>query len=83
MAKKRNTSRYTLREKAKIVGFGITNDLERREDEHREDGKRFTSMKQEGRRVTRESAEQWEEQRLEQYRRTHKGRNPRYNKTDK
>ena len=83
MAKKRDTHRYTLRDKAKVVGIGITKDLNRREEEHRDEGKRFTKMKREGPAVTRETAEQWEEKALEQYRKTHTGRNPRYNKTDK
>ena len=79
----RKTYRYTLRDKGKIVYYGINNDLERREAEHRDEGKRFGSMKQEGPRVTHQTAENWEEQRLEGYRSTHRGRNPRYNDTDK
>jgi hypothetical protein len=61
----------------------ITNDLERREAEHRDEGKRFSTIKAEGPRVTRPTAENWEEQRLAGYRSTHRGRNPRYNDTDK
>ncbi len=79
----RNTHRYTLRDKRKIVYYGITNDLERREAEHRAGALAFTTMQPEGPGVTRQTAENWEEQRLAGYRSTHRGRNPRYNETDK
>jgi len=82
MGKKRDTSRYELRDKRKIVYVGRTDDPERRAEEHKEEGKRFTSVNVVGPKVTEETAEQWEEQRLEAYRRSHGGKNPRYNKTD-
>jgi len=46
-------------------------------------GKRFRSMNVVGPAVTRDGAEKWEEERLEQYRKSHGGKNPRYNETDK
>jgi len=83
MAKARNHSRYELRDKGKIVYVGITRDPERREEEHKDEGKRFGSMNVVGPKVTHAGAEEWEEERLEQYRRSHGGKNPRYNETDK
>ena len=80
---KRNHHRYELRDHRKIVYIGITDDSERREREHEADGKRFSSMNEVGPAVTQASAEKWEEHRLEQYRKSHGGRNPRYNETDK
>ena len=83
MPKPRNHYRYELRDKGKIVYVGETNNPERRKEEHKDEGKRFGSMKVVGPAVTSVSAEDWEEERLEQYRRSHGGKNPRYNETDK
>jgi len=82
MTKKRDHYRYELRDNRKFVYAGITDDPSRREMEHESERKRFTSMHVVGPAVTKESAEQWEEERLEQYRRSHGGKNPRYNKTE-
>jgi len=75
----RDHYRYELRDGREIVYIGITTDPARRETEHTSDGRRFTSMNIVGTAVTKESAEQWEKERLEQYRKNHQGRNPRYN----
>ncbi len=83
MPKPRNYHRYELRDHGKIVYFGITDDPERREEEHKDEGKRFTTMNVVGPAVIKNSAEKWEEDRLEGYRENHGGRNPRYNETDK
>ena len=83
MPKKRDTYRYSLKDDGKIVYYGITNDPERRRDEHNDEGKRFESMNVTSPVVTRDSAEQWEEERLEAYTRSHHGRTPRYNETKK
>lgn len=82
MAKKRDYYRYELRDRRKIVYVGITDDPVRREAEHKSQGKHFTKMNTVGPAVTKNSAEQWEEGRLEQYRRSHGGKNPRYNKIE-
>ncbi len=83
MSKKRGFARYELREKGKLVYVGITSQsLDERAEQHRQDGKRFTSVNKAGPFVTKDSAEEWEENRLEQYRHSHKGKNPRYNKTN-
>lgn len=55
----RDTHRYHFIKGRKIVHRGVTNDLDRRESEHRQtygDGK----IKPIGPRVTRESALEWE-----------------------
>jgi predicted GIY-YIG superfamily endonuclease len=76
----RKTVPYTLRQGNKIVYVGITNDLVDRESQHRGNGKRFDSLRPEGSKHTRESARQWEKDRLETFRNNHKGQNPQYNK---
>ena len=84
MAKKRDHYRYELKDGVKIVYIGITKrPPERREAEHRGERKRFTHMRVVGPAVTKETAEKWEEDRLAAYRQSHKGKNPKYNKTSK
>lgn len=83
MRKNRDTYRYRLYHKHQIVYTGISDDPERRAMEHTRAGIRFTSMSVQGPAVTRDSAERWEEDQLAKYRRSHRGRNPRYNKTSK
>lgn len=61
---------------------GITNNPERRECEHRSEGKGFSRMNIVGPAVTRPSAKKWEAKRLEQYRRSHGGKNPQHNQTE-
>ena len=81
MAKKREYSRYHLKRGNKITYIGITNDPERREEQHRSEGKRFSHMRIIGPAVTKETAENWEEEALKNYRWSHGGKNPSYNKT--
>jgi predicted GIY-YIG superfamily endonuclease len=76
----RDTYRYVLRDGRKVVQFGISDDPEARVQEHRGDGKRFKTMTVVGPAVTRDSALDWERDRIETYRRSHNGRMPRYNK---
>ena len=78
MAKKRDTTRYTLRNGQKIVYIGQTNAPERREGEHHVD-KKFDRMQKEGPKVSKETALDWEQEALERYRRGHQGNTPRYN----
>lgn len=80
MAKTRDTYRYELRDGRKIVDIGITDDPERREQQHRSEGHCFGNMTLVGPRVTEDSARDWEQDRLETYRSGHQGRLPRYNK---
>lgn len=60
MAEKRDTYKYHHKRGNKILHTGITDDLERREQEHRRAFGQGTHIKQQGRRTTREAALGWE-----------------------
>lgn len=63
MAKEpRDTNKYRLWQRRKVVHHGITNDLERREREHQErwPGSRIQKI---GRKTTRLAARKWENER--------------------
>lgn len=77
---KRDTYKYILKDGNKILYVGITDDPQRRESEHQR-AKDFQKMEVVGRAVTRESAEKWETERIDQYRRNHNGQVPPLNKT--
>lgn len=79
--KKRNYYRYQLKDGNEIKYIGITNDPDRRESEHNSD-KKFNKMDVVGPAVSKETAQQWEEDRLQTYRNGHEGQNPKYNQTD-
>lgn len=78
MGKKRNTVVYELYDKGKKVYIGITDDPERRREEHKKD-KKFDTMKIVTGKRTEESAHQEEQRRLEVYKKR-TGKLPRYNK---
>ncbi len=61
MPKRYDTYKYQFKVGNKIVHGGITNDLERREQEHQQDhpGGRIIQV---GRRTTEESARKWEKE---------------------
>ncbi len=59
--KKRDTFKYQFKIGNRIVHGGITNDLERREQEHKQTYGEKGHIKQVGRRTTREAARTWEE----------------------
>jgi len=48
--------------------------------QHELDGKRFTGVTVVGPAVTRESAQEWEQDMIAAYQRSHGGKKPRYNK---
>lgn len=77
----RDTTRYELREGNRGVYVGITNDPSRRAQEHSAD-KDFTKMVTIGPRVTRTTAERWEEERIATYKQNHHGERPKYNLND-
>lgn len=79
MPKKRDTITYDLKRGRKVVYKGTTNDPEGREEQHRKEGKRFDRLVPTSRRMTPDSAKDKEEKQLQQFRRTHRGRNPLYN----
>lgn len=79
----RNTRKYELHDKnGNTLYIGITNDLERREREHRNDGKKFAEMVQIGRATTRDAANNWETAAIRDYMDSHRGRLPRYNQNN-
>lgn len=80
MSNKRDTVTYDLIKDRKVVYRGTTNDPVRREEEHRDEGKRFGSMRVTSRRMTEEGAKKQEAENLERYRGGHGGKNPKYNK---
>lgn len=82
MAKKRDTYNYNLKKGNKVVYKGTTNDLDKRAQEHRRDGKEFDKIEKVGRAKTSDGASREEARQLERYRKNHKGDNPKYNKTD-
>ncbi len=79
-AKEYTTVVYQLRDDRKVVYVGITNDPERREQEHRIEGKKFTKLVVTSRKMTEEGAKKKRAEQLEAYRRNHDGKNPKYNK---
>ncbi len=60
MGKRRNTYKYHFKQRNKILHSGITDDLERREQEHQQ---KWPSghIKQVGRQTTEDAAREWEE----------------------
>jgi predicted GIY-YIG superfamily endonuclease len=81
MPPKRNWTRYILRNKGEIVYFGITSRdyPEYRIQQHKDEGKKFTSHEIIKPIVTEEGARKWEKERINAYRKSH-GKPPRYNK---
>ena len=61
MSRPRDTYKYHFKVGNRIVHGGITNDLERREEEHQEDRPKG-HITQVGRRTTEEAARDWEEE---------------------
>ena len=80
--KKRDTTRYELYDHGRMVYAGITNDLNRRTAEHRQEGMDFTSVRKVGPTVTRDTANQWEDDRISTYKANHGGNRPKYNQND-
>ncbi len=79
MAEKRDTVTYDLKKGNKVVYTGTTNDPKRREQGHRDDGKKFDRMDVTSRRMTKDGATKKETDRLATYRKN-QGENPKYNK---
>ena len=61
MAKQRDTYKYQFKIGNKIVHGGITNDLDRREQEHQQQWPKG-HIRQVGNRTTKEAAREWEEE---------------------
>lgn len=60
MSKKRDTYKYHFKRGQKILHRGITDDLERREQEHQQKWP-TGHIRQVGRKTTEETAREWEE----------------------
>lgn len=75
---KRDTVRYTMRTGNRIEKFGITGDPDTRAAANAADGVPG-EMRIEGPRVTRESAQDWETRKIQEYEQR-SGKPPRYNK---
>lgn len=56
----RNTYKYHLKRGNKVIRSGITNDLDRREDEHRREYGKDVHVTKVGKVTTREGAKDWE-----------------------
>jgi len=67
-----------LIEEHKIVYIGKTNDSKRREQEHKDDGKKFSKMKLEFP-CSAEVATKREQEEIKKYQKSHKGKKPKYN----
>ena len=78
--KKINTVTYELKEGNKVVYKGTTKNPESREKQHRQEGKKFSSLEITSRKMTEEGARKKEQKELQTYRKTHQGKNPKYNK---
>ncbi len=59
---------------------GTTDNPERRAEEHKASGKKFSKLTVTSRKMTEDGAMQKETQALERYRKSHSGKNPKYNK---
>jgi len=79
MSSKRDHYRYKLNQGRKVVYYGTTNDPSRRENEHSSDGKKFTNMVVVGPVVKKDTALDWEQKRIEGYKKRNQGKNPKYN----
>jgi predicted GIY-YIG superfamily endonuclease len=79
LTKKRDTYNYSLWDGRKKVYVGITNDPEGREQQHDQD-KNFTRMNVRKPAVSKETALEREQEAIDQYRQSHGGRSPKYNK---
>ena len=60
MSKRRDTYKYQFKKGNKILHGGITDDLERREQEHQQTYGNKGHITQVGRKTTEEAARQWE-----------------------
>lgn len=78
---KRNTYKYELTKGNKVVYVGITNNPERREQEHHQN-KDFDKMNIVGKVSTFKGASQWETDRIQTYMANHNGHTPLYNQNE-
>jgi len=77
---KQNYYNYTLRDGRFVVKYGITKSPDRRVIEMDNAGLKFTSMTINPVAVSKKTALKRENERIKAYKRSHKGRKPKYNK---
>ena len=68
----RDTYKYHFKKGNRIVHTGITNDLDRREQEHQQDFGESGHIKKVGRATTRDAAQEWEREQAEKGKPTRK-----------
>ena len=73
---------YELKKHSTVVYRGQTKDPHGRKSAHIRDGKQFTHMVVKGNAKTRQGALKAEKKSLQTYRKSHGGKNPKYNKTN-
>jgi len=76
---KRDTYLYTLRQGNRIVYIGTTKEPQQREQQHRSEDKKFNRMAISFP-CSEKIALEREQERIQAYQRSHRGRKPRYNK---
>lgn len=74
-----DTVTYDLKRDRRVVYRGTTNDPDRRENEHRAEGKQFDRLVVTSRRMSEDGARKREADNLSTYRTGHGGKNPLYN----
>ena len=70
----RDTYKYHFKKGNRIIHTGVTNDLERREQEHKRDFGESGHIKKVGRATTRDAALEWEKEQAEKGKPTRKSR---------
>lgn len=78
---KREFFTYVLKNGNQTVYIGKANDINTAEQRHKDNGKKFTKIVKTSVNMKEESAFNRETENLEKFRKTHKGKNPKYNKT--
>ncbi len=82
MSEKRDTFRYELLNGDEMVAVGTSHSPHRVARDYSADGLEVSDVRIIGPAISREAAEIWVEQRLDEYRRENDGKNPRYNPTE-
>lgn len=77
---KRNTYNYELKQGHKVVYRGITTNLNRRHNEHKRSGKKFSHMNYYPYPSSKSTACKREKKSIYIFKRSHSGRKPKYNK---
>lgn len=79
MPKKRDTVTYNLIKDGKKVYTGVTNDLQRRKNEHKASGKDFDAIRPTSSKMSKEAAHKKEVESVKKHEKSN-GQKPKYNK---